>query len=87
MRASTSRAMPCAFADVSDPAKGLVFDGRTAEDFKLLNGTWVAVGALACRRAGDRVAGHVRRHRHRRGQGLRRACGLVECRGLQTRDR
>ena len=34
------------FADVSDPAKGLVFDGRTAEDFKLLNGTWVAVGAL-----------------------------------------
>lgn len=34
------------FADDSDPAKGLVFDGRTAEDFKLLNGTWVAVGAL-----------------------------------------
>jgi len=33
-------------ADDSNPSKGLVFDGRTAEDFKLLNGTWVAVGAL-----------------------------------------
>jgi feruloyl-CoA synthase len=34
------------FADAADPGAGLVFDGRTAEDFKLLNGTWVAVGAL-----------------------------------------
>lgn len=34
------------FADSADPHQGLVFDGRTAEDFKLLNGTWVAVGAL-----------------------------------------
>jgi feruloyl-CoA synthase len=34
------------FADPDDPNAGLVFDGRTAEDFKLLNGTWVAVGAL-----------------------------------------
>ena len=34
------------FADEADPHAGLVFDGRTAEDFKLLNGTWVAVGAL-----------------------------------------
>ncbi len=34
------------FADPADPNAGLVFDGRTAEDFKLLNGTWVAVGAL-----------------------------------------
>ena len=34
------------FADDADPSKGLIFDGRTAEDFKLLNGTWVAVGAL-----------------------------------------
>jgi feruloyl-CoA synthase len=34
------------FADPSDPAKGIVFDGRVAEDFKLSTGTWVHVGAL-----------------------------------------
>jgi feruloyl-CoA synthase len=34
------------FADAADPNAGLMFDGRIAEDFKLLNGTWVAVGAL-----------------------------------------
>jgi len=33
-------------ADPEEPAKGIVFDGRTAEDFKLTSGTWVAVGAL-----------------------------------------
>ncbi len=34
------------FADPADPAKGLVFDGRVAEDFKLATGTWVHVGAV-----------------------------------------
>ena len=34
------------FADPSDPGKGLLFDGRLAEDFKLASGTWVSVGAL-----------------------------------------
>jgi feruloyl-CoA synthase len=34
------------FADPSEPAKGIVFDGRVAEDFKLSTGTWVNVGAL-----------------------------------------
>ena len=34
------------FADPADPAQGLVFDGRVAEDFKLSSGTWVSVGAL-----------------------------------------
>jgi feruloyl-CoA synthase len=29
-----------------DPARGLVFDGRIAEDFKLASGTWVSVGPL-----------------------------------------
>ena len=33
-------------ADPADPAQGLVFDGRVAEDFKLTTGTWVHVGAL-----------------------------------------
>ncbi len=34
------------FADPADPAKGLLFDGRLAEDFKLASGTWVSTGAL-----------------------------------------
>jgi feruloyl-CoA synthase len=34
------------FADVADPSKGLLFDGRLAEDFKLATGTWVSVGPL-----------------------------------------
>jgi feruloyl-CoA synthase len=34
------------FADPADPAKGIVFDGRLAEDFKLSTGTWVNVGAV-----------------------------------------
>ncbi|HXZ53064.1 MAG TPA: feruloyl-CoA synthase [Burkholderiales bacterium] len=33
-------------ADPSDPARGVIFDGRVAEDFKLSTGTWVHVGAL-----------------------------------------
>lgn len=33
-------------ADPEDPSKGLVFDGRVAEDFKLTSGTWVHVGTL-----------------------------------------
>ena len=37
------------FVDAEDPAKGLVFDGRLAEDFKLSTGTWVGVGALRVR--------------------------------------
>jgi len=34
------------FADAADPARGIVFDGRVAEDFKLTTGTWVNVGAV-----------------------------------------
>ena len=34
------------FADAGDPARGIVFDGRVAEDFKLSSGTWVSVGAV-----------------------------------------
>ncbi len=33
-------------ADEIDPARGVMFDGRLAEDFKLTTGTWVHVGAL-----------------------------------------
>jgi feruloyl-CoA synthase len=37
------------FADPDDAAKGLLFDGRLAEDFKLSTGTWVSVGSLRAR--------------------------------------
>jgi len=33
-------------ADSNDPARGVIFDGRLAEDFKLTTGTWVHVGGL-----------------------------------------
>lgn len=32
--------------DPGDPAKGIAFDGRTGEDFKLTTGTWVHAGSL-----------------------------------------
>lgn len=33
-------------ADQNDPSKGLFFDGRVVEDFKLTTGTWVSVGNI-----------------------------------------
>jgi feruloyl-CoA synthase len=55
--------------DPEDPGRGLLFDGRLGEDFKLSNGTWVRVGPLRSRLqaalaplASDIViAGHDRR--------------------------
>jgi feruloyl-CoA synthase len=35
--------------DPEDPNQGLLFDGRIAENFKLLTGTWVAAGSLRTR--------------------------------------
>ena len=37
------------FVNESIPERGLVFDGRVAEDFKLTTGTWVHVGQLRMR--------------------------------------
>lgn len=34
------------FVNNDDPERGLVFDGRVSEDFKLLTGTWVQAGKL-----------------------------------------
>lgn len=34
------------FCDPADPMKGLMFDGRITENFKLSTGTWVHVGTL-----------------------------------------
>jgi len=37
------------FADPAIPARGFLFDGRLAEDFKLDSGTWVSAGTLRAR--------------------------------------
>jgi feruloyl-CoA synthase len=34
------------FVDPADPDRGLIFDGRVSEDFKLQTGTWVQAGKL-----------------------------------------
>ena len=34
------------FIDTNDPSRGLLFDGRITEDFKLSSGTWVSAGPL-----------------------------------------
>lgn len=34
------------FVDPDDPNRGLAFDGRTAEEFKLSSGTWVSAGTV-----------------------------------------
>jgi feruloyl-CoA synthase len=47
------------FADPDDAGKGLLFDGRIAEDFKLNTGTWVSVGPLRARFV-DHFAPYVR---------------------------
>jgi feruloyl-CoA synthase len=35
--------------DPEDPNRGMAFDGRISENFKLLTGTWVATGSLRTR--------------------------------------
>jgi feruloyl-CoA synthase len=47
------------FVDPNDPGKGLLFDGRIAEDFKLSTGTWVSAGPLRARFV-DHFAPYVR---------------------------
>jgi feruloyl-CoA synthase len=37
------------FVDADHPARGLAFDGRVVENFKLQSGTWVHVGAVRVR--------------------------------------
>ena len=47
------------FVDPDDAGKGLLFDGRIAEDFKLSTGTWTSVGPLRARLI-DHFAPYVR---------------------------
>ncbi len=44
--------------DEARPERGIMFDGRVAEDFKLMSGTWVSVGTLRVR-AVTAMAPHV----------------------------
>jgi feruloyl-CoA synthase len=37
------------FIDPAEPQRGLKFDGRIAEDFKLISGTWVSVSSIRAR--------------------------------------
>ncbi len=72
-------------ADENDPARGIVFDGRIAEDFKLTSGVWVHVGSLRIKAlallapvAQDLViAGH-----DRESVGLLIFANAAGCRGL-----
>ncbi|SFI87397.1 feruloyl-CoA synthase [Aerobium aerolatum] len=47
------------FAVAGDPSKGFYFAGRTAENFKLQTGTWVAVGPLRAQLV-DQFGGLIR---------------------------
>jgi len=47
------------FAVPDDPTKGFYFAGRTAENFKLMTGTWVAVGQLRAQLV-DQFGGLIR---------------------------
>src|SRR5690606_24618666 len=47
------------FAVPGDPAKGFYFAGRTAENFKLQTGTWVAVGQVRAQLV-DQFGGLIR---------------------------
>ena len=70
------------FEDPANPGHGLLFDGRTAEDFKLASGTWVSVGPLrgAAGRAFCALCEGCR-HRGRRPRRDRHP-DLPRCRGL-----
>lgn len=71
--------------DAKDPSKGIVFDGRVAEDFKLLSGTWVHCGQVrlgaiaACTPA---VQDAVVTGRDQESLGLLIFLNLAACRGI-----
>ena len=65
------------FVDESDPEKGLVFDGRVTEDFKLDSGTWVSVGTLRAQAIGA-ASPYPGLRRLRPRQGLCRSARLAE---------
>ncbi|WP_085318252.1 feruloyl-CoA synthase [Derxia lacustris] len=73
------------FADPARPERGLLFEGRLAEDFKLSSGTWVRVGnlRLAAIDALKPIAQDVIVAGHERDEiGLLIVPNLAECRRL-----
>jgi feruloyl-CoA synthase len=63
------------FVDAADLSRGLAFDGRISEDFKLSTGTWVNVGALRARLAAE--IGPVMREAVVAGEGQDEIAALV----------
>jgi feruloyl-CoA synthase len=75
------------FEDPRDPSKGIVFDGRVAENFKLSSGTWVNVGALrlaALAALSPLIEDAVVAGQDRDEVGLLAFANLTACRGLCT---
>ncbi len=73
------------FIDPDHPELGVQFDGRVAEDFKLLSGTWVSVGNLRVRavQAGSPVVQDVVVTGHNRDEiGLLVFPNVPACRAL-----
>ena len=71
--------------DADDPAKGIAFDGRTGEDFKLTTGTWVHAGSLrvaALEAAAPALQDAVVAGHDRDWVGLLAWPSLAGCRGL-----
>ena len=73
--------------DESDPMQGLSFDGRVAENFKLLTGTWVATGVLRLDVLSHIGAAGVGRGGDRRGSRRGRPARLRQPGRLQGGDR
>jgi feruloyl-CoA synthase len=73
------------FHDPEDPSRGVVFDGRLAENFKLSTGVWVNVGALrvaAITACSPLVADAVVAGHDRDAVGLLLVPNLAACRAL-----
>jgi feruloyl-CoA synthase len=71
--------------DPSDPTRGIVFDGRVAEDFKLLSGTWVHCGQVrlaAITACSPAVQDAVVTGRDRESLGLLVFLNLAACRAI-----
>src|SRR4030095_12005846 len=77
------------FAEEGDPASGLVFEGRIAEDFKLASGTWVSVTSVrtgVVAEAAGLLADVVVAGHYRQSLALLPGPSVGACRALVGRD-
>ena len=65
-------------ADANDPSQGIVFEGRVAEDFKLMTGTWVQVSKLRVGALPDLHAADFGPRHHRARPQRDRCVGLSQ---------